>query len=199
MNDSRTPDIRRLETVAYDRGGYFTAADARDHGVSSQLVDHHIRHDRFERVRRGLFRIRGFPTTEHDEMREKWMAVGTDKALLCHESALALLELGDIIPDAVHLLVPRRHRGLRRPPGSVIHTRPDDEEVSMVWRDGLPLTPPARTLVDILGKLQPEQEVMAVTQALQRGLTTERQLHDEAMRRRKQGAVEAVLKVERAG
>ena len=37
-------------------------------------------------------------------------------------------------PDKVHLLVPRRSRGLRRPPGVVIHTRPDDEKVSTVWR-----------------------------------------------------------------
>jgi len=60
-------------------------------------------------------------------------------------------------PEAVHLLVPRRHRGLRRPTGVVIHTRHDDEEVAIVWRDGLPLTAPARILVDVVDNLQPEQ------------------------------------------
>jgi predicted transcriptional regulator of viral defense system len=74
------------------------------------------------------------------------MAVGTEKAIVSHESALALLELSDNVPDKVHLLVPRRHRGLRRPSGVVIHTYPDDEEIAAVWRDGMPLTAPARTL-----------------------------------------------------
>lgn len=193
MHDTSPPDVRGLEAVAYDQDGYFTAADAREHGVSRQLLDHHVRQGRFERIRRGLFRVRGFPTTEHAEMREKWMAVGADKAVLCDVSALALLDLSDNIPDAVHLLVPRRHRGLRRPPGTVIHTRPDDEDVPTVWRDGLPLTAPARTLVDVIDELQPEQAVMAVRQALERGLLTDRQLRDEAGRRGRTPAIEAIL------
>jgi len=144
-------------------------------------------------VRRGLYRLKGFPRSEHDEMREKWLAVGSEKAVLSHQSALALLELSDAIPYAVHLLVPRRHRGLRRPTGVVIHTRPDEEEVARVWRDGLPLTAPARTLVDVVDELQPEQAAMAVRQALRRGLLTERQLSEEAARRGKTRAVEAAL------
>jgi predicted transcriptional regulator of viral defense system len=193
MHDGDRPDVRALETVAYEQHGYFTSGQARAHGVSSQLLNHHVRRGRYEPVRRGLYRLQGFPRSEHDEMREKWLAVGAEKAVLSHQSALALLELGDTIPDAIHLLVPRRHRGLRRPTGVVLHTRPDDEDVPTVWREGLPLTAPARTLVDVLGDLQPEQAAMAVRQALRRGLLTERQLTEEAARRGKTRAVEAGL------
>jgi len=193
MHDSDRPDIRGLETEAYQQNGYFTVQQAREHRVSSQLLNHYTRSGRYESVRRGLYRLHGFPTSEHDEMREKWMAVGTEKAVLSHQSALALLELSDTIPNAVHLLVPRRHRGLRRPPGVVIHTHPDEETVATVWRDGLPLTAPARTLVDVLDNLQPEQAAMAVRQALGRGLLTRRQLVQEATRRGKVRAVEAAL------
>ncbi len=192
MHDVR-PDLRALEAQAYGQGGYFDAAQARAHGVSKQLLDHHIRQGRYERVRRGLYRIASFPTTEHDDIREKWMAVGTHKAVVARESALALLDLSDNIPDQVHLLVPRRHRGLRRPPGVVIHTHPDEERVPTVWRDGLPVTAPARTIVDVLDNIQPEQASMAVNQALRRGLMTQRQLRDEAARRRKEGMVETLL------
>jgi predicted transcriptional regulator of viral defense system len=193
MHDGDRQDIRALETEAYEQHGYFTSAQARAHGASSQLLNHHVRRGRYESVRRGLYRLQGFPRSEHDEMREKWLAVGAEKAVLSHQSALALLELSDAIPNAVHLLVPRRHRGLRRPPGVVLHTRPDDESVPTVWRDGLPLTAPARTLVDTLDQLQPEQAAMAVRQALRRGLLTERQLTEEADRRGKATAVEAAL------
>jgi hypothetical protein len=113
-------------------------------------------------VRRGLYRLPGFPRPEDDEMREKWMAVGAEKAVLSHQSALALLDLSDNIPNAIHLLLGRRYRGLRRPSGVVIHTRPDEEEVDTVWREGLRLTAPARTLVDVAGEIQPEQLEMAV-------------------------------------
>ena len=187
------PDIRGLEADAYQQSGYFTAEQASEHGVSRQLLNHHVKQGRFERIRRGLYRVRGFPTSQHDDMREKWMAVGMDKAVLSHESALALLELSDNIPDRVHLLVPRRHRGLRRPPGVVLHTRPDDEKVATVWRDGMPLTTPARTLVDVAGELQPEQAAMAARQALTLGLLTRRQLEQEAARRGKTRVLETLF------
>lgn len=193
MHERRVPDIRGLEGEAYPQSGFFTVQQAREHGVSSQLLNHHVRRGRFEWVRRGLYRLRGFPSSEHDEMREKWMAVGPDKAVLSHESALVLLELSDNIPDAVHLLVPRRHRGLRRPPGVVIHTHPDTETIPTVWRDGLPLTAPARTLVDAVNVLQPEQAAMAVQQALQRGMVTTRQLEEDAARRPRLRVLETIL------
>jgi len=193
MNDAVYPGMRQLEAEAYQQSGYFTAGQARAHRVSRQLLDHHVRRGRFERIRRGLYRIQGFPTAEHDDLREAWMAVGVSDALLSHESALALLDLSDNIPDGVHLLVPRRRRGLRRPAGVTLHTRPDDEEVATVWRDGLPLTAPARTLLDVADRLQPEQLSMAVRQALRRGLLTRKQLQEEAGRRRQQHTIQALL------
>ncbi len=192
MHDAK-PHIRGLEADAYQQSGYFTVEQASGHGVSPQLLNHHVKQERFERIRRGLYRVRGFPTSEHDDIRERWMAVGMDKAVLSHESALALLELSDNVPDTVHLLVPRRHRGLRRPPGVVLHTRPDDEQVTTVWRNGMPLTAPARTLVDVANELQPEQAAMAAQQALGLGLLTRRQLEQEAARRGKTRVLETLF------
>jgi len=187
------PDMRALETDAYEQHGYFTTSQARERGLSSQLLSHYVRRSRFERVRRGLYRLPGFPRDEHDEMREKWMAVGVEKAILSHQSALALLDLSDNIPDAVHLLLGRRYRGLRRPSGVVIHTRPNEEEVDTVWREGLPLTAPARTLADVAGELQPEQLEMAVRQGLGRGLFTAREVEEQARGRGRHDAVSAAL------
>jgi hypothetical protein len=70
------PDMRGLEAIAYAQHGYFTTTQARERGFSSQLLSHYLRRNRFERVRRGLYRLPGFPRSEDDEMREKWMAVG---------------------------------------------------------------------------------------------------------------------------
>jgi predicted transcriptional regulator of viral defense system len=185
MQDNQGPDVLGLEAEAFQQSGYFNAGQARAHGVSRQLLAHHVRRGRFERVRRGLYRIHGFPTVEHDDIREAWMAVGIPNALVSHESALSLLDLSDNIPATVHILVARRHRGLRPPPGVVIHTGSDREQAPTVWRDGLPLTAPARTLTDVTDLLQPDQMSMAVRQALRRGLLTVDELQEEAARRGK--------------
>jgi predicted transcriptional regulator of viral defense system len=188
------PDVRGLETIAYQQHGYFTTSQARERGISSQLLSHYVRRNRFERVRRGLYRLPGFPRAEDDEMREKWMAVGAEKAILSHQSALVLLDLSDNIPNAVHLLLGRRYRGVRRPAGVVIHTRPDEEEVATVWREGIPLTAPARTLTDVAREIQPDQLEMAVRQALGRGLLTARELEEQAQERGRHDAVSAALR-----
>lgn len=191
MSDT-TPDLGGLIAQSYQQGGYFTAAQARTHGASRQLIEHHVRRGRFERVRRGLYRVHGFPRDEHDDMREAWMAVGAREALLSHQSALALLGLSDVIPDMVHLLVPRRRRGLRRPPGVVLHTHLDTEAVPTVWRDGLPLSAPARTLADLADILQPEQLQLAVRQTLRGGLATASQLDDQATRQNARRLLDAI-------
>ena len=74
-----------------------------------------------------------------------------------------------------------------------IHTRPDEEEVPTVRREGLALTAPARTLVDVAGEIQPEHRDMAVSQALARGLLTVRRLDEEARRPGRPVAVSAAL------
>ncbi len=196
MHDKIRVDVRGLEAEAYGQNGYFDASQARAHGVSRQLLEHHVRQGRFERLRRGLYRVQGFPTAEHDDLREAWMAIGGDDALLCNESALTMLDLSDNIPDAVHLLVPRRRRGLRRPPDVILHTRPDSEEIQTVWRDGLPLTAPTRTLADVAQSIQPEQLAMAVRQALRRGLLTPAQLQEEPMSQRNKRRFADILDTE---
>jgi hypothetical protein len=91
-----------------------------------------------------------------------------------HESALELLGLSDIIPNAIHLSVPRTRRKLSRRSGVALHTTtrplagPD-----IVVRDGMRLTGPARTLADVAeAGLAPEQVVRAARQAIGRGMTT---------------------------
>jgi predicted transcriptional regulator of viral defense system len=187
------PDIRGLEAAAYQQSGYFTAEQARRYRVTRQLLNHHIRQGRFEGVRRGLYRIRGFPSSQFDQIREKWMAVGMEKAIVSHESALLLHDLSNNVPDSIHLLVARRYRGLRRPPGVVIHTHPDGEKVASTWGDAMPITAPPRTLVDVADTIQPDQAAMAAREALHLGLLTRRQLEQEAVRQRKMRVLEILL------
>ena len=100
-----------------------------------------------------------------------WLAAGRDSAVVSHESALDLLDLSDVVPDHVHLTVPRARRGLHPGRPISLHTtvhpvRPEDT----VIREGIRLTAPLRTILDAAEMgTGPEQVVMAIEQAGRRG------------------------------
>ena len=172
------PDHVCLFETASGQQGYFTAAQARACGVSWDLLSDGAQRGRFLRVRRGLYRLRDYPSSPREEVIAAWLAVGKDIAVVSHDSALDLHDLSDVIPERVHLTVPRSKRHLPRLPGVAIHTTtrslpPTDVNI----RDGMRLTAPARTIVDAAeAGTAPEQIELAVRQALAWDMTTKRQL-----------------------
>ena len=185
MSDSKRPDATALNRIAYSQDGYFTAGQARACGFSPQLLAHHVGSGRYERVRRGLYRLSGFPGSSHEDVRGKWLAVGADRAIVSHESALELHELSDVLPNAVHLLVSRDDRGIRPPAGVLLHTTSTPlTPTDVMVREGIRVTAPARSIVDAASAgTQPEQIELAVRQALARGIVTPTALLEQAERR----------------
>jgi predicted transcriptional regulator of viral defense system len=180
---SRAPDLPGLFGEASTQMGYFTTAQAQECGFSKQLLAHHATTGRFIRVRRGLYRFRDYPSSPHEEVMAAWLAAGKDSATISHESALNLLDLSDVIPDRVHLTIPRSRRGLPAPPGVALHTttRPIPPKDIITW-DGLRLTAPMRTILDAAEDgTGPEQIVMAIRQAVARGMLLPERLRTEAL------------------
>ena len=196
MRDAaQAPDHRRLIGVASEQGGYFTAAQAEECGLSRPLLSHHSRAEgRFIRVRRGVYRVRDYPSAPREEVIAAWLAAGRDVAVVSHESALDLLDLSDVVPDAVHLTVPRGKRHRRGVPGVRIHTttrpvRPGE----VVVRDGIRVTSAERSIADAArAGTAPDQIVAAVAQAVERGATTARRLL--AVARERGGRVERLVR-----
>jgi predicted transcriptional regulator of viral defense system len=174
-----------LYRVTESQAGYFTAEQALEAGMDRSTLLHHARPGgRYERVRRGLYRLRHFPSTPHEHVVAAWLDLPTS-AVVSHESALELYELSDVIPNAVHITLPREKRGQRPRPGVRFHVLtnpPGSDETRRV--DGVLATSPERTIVDSLeAGTQPEQIELAVRQALERGLTTPRRLRTAATNR----------------
>lgn len=183
MTSRPGPDYSELFEVASEQGGYFTAAQARERGVSQPLLSHHSRGGgRFVRVRHGLYRMREYPSSPREDVIVAWLAVGRDVAVVSHDSALDLLDLSDVVPDAVHLTVPRAKRYRRRAAGTRIHTttrllRPGE----VVVRDGIRVTSAERSIADAAqAGTAPDQIVTAVAQAVERGMTTQSRLIEAA-------------------
>lgn len=190
MTDMSTPDAIALNRVSYGQDGYFTSRQAREHGFSPQLLAHHVRSGRYERVRRGLYRLSDFPGSSHQEVREKWLAVGTERAVVSHESALDLHGLSDVLPNTVHLLVGREDRGIKPPSGVTVHTTTEALHPSeVVTREGMRVTDPVRSILDAAETgSAPEQIETAVRQALAEGLATRGPLLARAERRNRRVA-----------
>jgi predicted transcriptional regulator of viral defense system len=179
------PDHACLFDVASEQHGYFTAAQAHTCGFGWRILFHHVKRGRFLHVRRGLYRLRDYPSSPREEVVAAWIGVGKHDAAVSHESALDLLDLSDVIPQSVHLIVPRGRRGLNPPPGVTVHTathwlRPD--EVTTIH--GIRVTTAARSIVDAAeAGTGPEQIEMAVAQALRRALATPKELLEQASTR----------------
>ena len=172
--------------MAESQAGHFTAQQALAAGMDRSTLRHHARPGgRYERARRGLYRLRHFPSSPHEHVVAAWLPLREAGAAVSHESALELHELSDVIPDAVHISLPRSKRGQRPRPGVRLHTLerpPGAAEVRKIA--GLPVTTPERAIVDALeAGTQLEQLTLAVRQALERGLTTPRRLRAAASSR----------------
>ncbi|MCC7371958.1 MAG: type IV toxin-antitoxin system AbiEi family antitoxin domain-containing protein [Chloroflexi bacterium] len=169
----RHPNRAELVDLASEQHGYFTTAQAARCGYAPDMLTYHVKQGNFRRVHRGVYRFRDFPFSPRENVVAAWLAVGKDEAVVSHESALDLWDLSDVVPEAVHVTIPRARRSLARrpPPGVIVHTttRPwDDGEVRS--NEGIRVTSPERTILDAADAgTQPEQIEMAIGQALRRG------------------------------
>lgn len=168
----------RLFEIASEQGGYFTAAQAHTCGFSNALLAHHAKSGRFQRVRQGLYRLREYPSSPREDVIAAWLATGKAVAVVSHESALEILGLSDVVPEIVHITVPRAMRYHSASRGVAIHTTTRCLGKSdVVTREGVRLTAPERAIIDAAETgTAPEQIIAAVDQALDRGMATEAKL-----------------------
>ncbi len=171
------PDYDRLYEIAERQAGYFTAKQAQKYGFSWERLSDNVKRGRFLRLFRGIYRLRHFPSSSHEDLFVAWLRTGPH-SVISHESALALYNLSDALPAEVHVIVPRQ--ASRRRPGLRLHTNAlKSEEITS--RAGLPTTTAARTIADVaISGLAEELVVQAIQEARQRGLVTRKALMAQA-------------------
>lgn len=187
MHDTgaKRPDHQCVFEVASEQAGYFTTAQAEACGYSSSLRAYHVKQGRWVRVRRGIYRLSEYPSSEHEEVIAAWLWAGKDVAVVSHESALDMLDLSDVIPGTIHITIPRSRRYRPATAGITLHTTTRDAKPGeVITRGGLRVTSAVRTILDCAETgTAPEQIVAAVRQAVDRGLATRRQLETDAASR----------------
>jgi hypothetical protein len=188
---SRKTLRKKLVELASRQNGYFSASQALQVGYSYPAQHYHAAQENWLRVGRGVYRLPEWPSGPHEEL-VRWALWSRQHAVVSHESALAVHDLGDVNPAKVHLSVPLAFRAKAR--GVILHRSvvppTEKQEHSGFW-----VTTPLRSLVDVAsGSLDVDHIASAISEALGRGLVTVRRLRDRA----DQAGDRQALRIERA-
>ena len=158
-----------LQTAAAQHG-YFTTAQAAEHGISRRALTWRAQHGSAERAAHGLYRLPHWPAGPDDELHA--LQALAPSGTFSHDTALTLLGLSDIIPSAVHLTIPETSR-LRPRPGVTLHRSRHGAPTDRALRDGLWVSTPRRALLDAAREgADPDQLVSAARDARDRAMLT---------------------------
>src|SRR5436305_2104854 len=128
--------------LAVRQHGLLLRAQVLDVGLTDAMIDHRIRSGRWARVCPGLYRLAGVPVSWRQRALAACLVAGPG-AVVSHRSAAVLWGVSGFRPGRVEITVPPG--GSNRSTLARVHRSP----VQGVRRDGVPVTSPARTIVDL--------------------------------------------------
>lgn len=168
---------RRLFNLAAQQGGYFTAAQAKSLGYSYQAQAHHVAAGNWHRIDRGLFRLAEWVPELHDDL-IRWTLWSKDRAVMSHETALAVQGIGELESPRIHITVPP---GFSMVDDAVVIHHADLPDEDIVEQAGFRTTTAVRSLVDVAAAgAEEDQLARAIQEAAEAGRLTLRQLRTRA-------------------
>ncbi len=163
--------------VAAQQHGVVSRSQLADLGLSRGAVRHRISAGRFQQLSARVLRVAGSPPSD----RQKAMAAVLDAggAAIAIHSAAAMWDLPGFSLEPVHVLTSRRpHRGTDHL--GIVHSSVRIGESDVALIDGIRVTTPIRTLVDLAGRLHPDRVERVCDTMWARQIITYRHLHDHA-------------------
>lgn len=179
----------RAWTLAARQHGIVTRQQLLALGYGRRSIQHRVSRGRLFAVGLGIYAV-GWPALTR---KRRWMAAvlaGGEGAALSHASAAALWEIGGERSDHIDVSV-RRRCELRRP-GMRIRGRPSMSPQDIMVHDDIPVTSPARTLVDQATELGATALERAVNNADKRDLIDPESLREELARFKGEPGVKAL-------
>ena len=175
---------RQLWTIASGQGGYFTARQALSVGYTYRQQHYHRERGNWLPIDHGLFRLRDYPPSSHEDL-VRWSMWSRDqkgniRAVVSHESALHFHDLGEVMPDRLHLTVPKNFRK-QAPDACILHYNDlPDQDIDRY--SGFLVTTPLRAIKDVAeSDLSPEYLAKALHDALTRGIIRRKQFEQNGL------------------
>jgi hypothetical protein len=143
----------RLHLIAANQRGLFSAAQAAEAGASYQQLDRAESSGELRRVRRGVYAWAGVAPSRWDRIVAAALAAGPS-AVISHGSAATVhhFDFGATNQQTEISLPPGARSRLS---GIVVHRSSDLSAADVVTKRGVQVTSPARTLLDLAGRLGP--------------------------------------------
>ena len=164
MSPSR---LQRALALAARQHSVITAAQCRGLGLSRDAVHRLVRRGLWEVVGPGVYRVCGTPLTWQSRAMAAALAAGPE-ALVSHRSAAHLWGLdGFGAPGRIEVIV-RRHSRPRRRTGVMVHETNAFDTAGATTRWGVPVTSPARTLLDVAAVADDELTVQRCLDEIRR-------------------------------
>jgi very-short-patch-repair endonuclease len=170
--DLFAPSVGEIERLARRQHALVTRRQLLDLGMDGHAIDRRLRSRRLVRVRRGVYRLGPIAQGWEPEM-SAVLTVG-ENAVLSHHSAAFLYQLlpHPARPAFIHVTVTGSDRG--RKPGIKLHRASELPPDEITYRQRIPVTTPARTLLDLAAGLDSSALEGALARAHQRRLATPR-------------------------
>jgi very-short-patch-repair endonuclease len=139
-----TPDVR-IGRIAARQHGVFAWTQALECGLTPKGIEHRLKAGRWRRLRRGVYTLIGAPATFERDVMAAVLAGGSG-ALATGRTAAALFRLDGVERKVLEIVVPQRRQP--RIVGVSVH-RSDVPRTDATEIDRIPVTTPARTLIDL--------------------------------------------------
>jgi very-short-patch-repair endonuclease len=179
-----------IATLAASQHGVVARRQLATLGLSLDAIDHRVAMGRLHVVHRGVYAV-GHRALTRDG---RWMAAtlaGGDGAVLSHRSAAALWGMRDGSPACADVTIPRS----RRPRSGLVARRVDLRADEVTVHRGIPVTTPARTLLDLAAILDEHRLARAAERAEALRLTSPTSLEALAARYRGRPGVPALGRI----
>ena len=166
---------KKLIELAISQGGYFTANQALKLGYSYRAQNYYVETKQWLKEDRALYRFSFLPTLKEDELIKAcfWSRDKKDipQAVISHESALLVHQVGEIIPDKISFTVSKLFR--KKPPKKYLIYKADLVNKEIEKRDSFKVTNVVKTIIDVTESIDPEQLKKIVEDAYKKGLLSQ--------------------------
>lgn len=158
-----------VAVVVAGQYGVLSRAQALDAGFSDKMIWARHRSGAWVRVHAGVYRVAAVPDSWRARLMAACLALDAG-AVVSHRAAAALWGLDGFEEGPVEVTVPGT--GQRRLGGVTVHRTRSLPVADRAEREGLPVTRPARTLIDLAGVVEEEALESAVDTVLREGLAS---------------------------
>jgi very-short-patch-repair endonuclease len=144
--------------------GLITTKQADEHGIGPSAISRRLESGEWTRVLPSVYRITAAPVTRRQRALGAALWAG-DNALVSHAAAAVLWKFDRVRSQKVELWVPAERR--LRTSSVIVHRGARLDRADRTTFEGIPITTPTRTLIDMSGRLE-DHRLLAIAEDLLR-------------------------------